>query len=371
MAFSHCRTGRLAAAEQPDSTLVFAPGTAGYVSMRIPALVATKKGTLLAFCEARVGSASDWAEMDLLMRRSTDKGKTWSAPVVVSKRMGPQPNGNPTPIAAADGTVHLVFQRDYATAWYMQSTDDGLSWSEPKNITYVFDRFKPQYDWKVLAPGPGHGIELSNGRLLVPVWMSASEKLLPHRSHSPTCIATIYSDDAGKTWQRGDIVADNTPAMKNPNENMAVQLSDGRVMLNIRFGSDRHRRGVSYSGDGATGWTKPVFDENLFDPVCMASIIRVPGKNGQGKGYLLFANPDSRHLDSIPRYPRKNLSIKLSADDGKTWTVNKVLDTGYAGYSDLALGPDGTLYCLYESNTTSSFNYSQVLKSFSLKWLGR
>lgn len=334
--------------------------------MRIPALVVTSKGSLLAFCEARVGTAGDWADMDLLMRRSTDKGKTWSTPQVVSKRMAEQPNGNPTPIVDADGTVHLVFQRDYASAWYTRSTDDGLSWSEPVNITYAFDRFKPEYDWKVLAPGPGHGIQLRNGRLLVPVWMSASEKLLPHRSHSPTCIATIYSDNGGKTWQRGNIVANSTAAMKNPNENMAVQLSDGRVMLNIRFGSDQHRRGISFSPDGATAWTPPVFDEALFDPVCMASIIRVPRKGKQNKGYLVFANPDSRDL---PKYPRKNLSVKLSTDDGQTWQVNKVLDPGFAGYSDLALGPDGTLYCLYESNNTSGFNYSQVIKSFSLSWL--
>lgn len=348
-----------------DSSIVFVPG-GEYASMRIPALVATKKGTLLAFCEARIGTASDWADMDMLMRRSTDGGKTWEGPVAIAAREGNAPTSNPTPIVTSDGTIHLLYQRDYARAYYLQSKDDGKTWSKPVDITYAFDAFRPEYDWKVLAPGPGHAIQLKSGRLLVPVWLSDPAKLVPHRSHGPSCVATIYSDDFGKTWKRGDIVANNSPDLKNPSETIAVQLDDGRVMLNMRNATDVHRRAISYSADGISGWSKPVFDDELFEPACMASLIQIPSEEKAGTSILLFANPDSRN---IPKHPRKNLTVKLSYDEGESWPVQKVLNVGPSGYSDMAVGPDA-VYCLFETNKESDgWNYTIVLKRFTLDWL--
>ncbi|ETZ23179.1 exo-alpha-sialidase [Pedobacter sp. V48] len=345
-----------------DSTVVFSPG-GEYASMRIPALVATKKGTLLAFCEGRIGTASDWADMDLLMRRSTDGGRTWENNVVIAARKSGQPTSNPTPIVDRDGTIHLLYQRDYATAYYTRSTDEGKTWSPAVDITYAFEAFKPEYNWKVLAPGPGHSIQLKNGRLLVPVWLSDPAKTTPRRSHAPSCIATIYSDDLGKTWKRGAIIAGNTPEFKNPSETMAIELNDGRVMVNIRNTSDQHRRGISYSNDGISGWTKPVFDEELYEPVCMATIIRLQDKEKSG---ILFINPDTK---DVPKPPRKNLTARVSYDEGQSWTVKKVINASSSGYSDVAVTPDGTIYCLYETNTSNDFNYSMVLKRFNAKWL--
>ncbi|WP_316811827.1 sialidase family protein [Pedobacter heparinus] len=347
-----------------DSSSVFAPGGA-YASMRIPALIMSKKGTLLAFCEGRVGTASDWADMDLLMRRSTDGGKTWEPNVIIAARKNGEPTSNATPIVDQDGTVHLLYQRDYARAYYTSSKDDGKTWSQATDITYAFDAFKPEYDWKVLAPGPGHSIQLKNGRLLVPVWLSNPAKMLPRRSHAPSCIATIYSDDLGKTWKRGEIIADNNPDFKNPSETMAIELKDGRVMVNIRNVTEKHRRGISYSKDGISGWSKPVFDEALFEPVCMATIARLPKNMGGG---ILFINPDSRN---IIKYPRKNLTLKISNDEGQSWPVTKIIDPGTSGYSDVAIGTDGTIYCLYETNADPgrNFNYSLVLKRFNLNWV--
>lgn len=364
-----CKTLKTSSYKQPlfDSTIVFEPKEGAYASVRIPALVVTPKGTLLAFAEGRVGSASDWAEMDLIMRRSTDGGKTWEANKVVSPRQGISPNGNPAPIVDKEGNIHLVFQRDYAVAYYTTSTDDGITWSSPVDITYAFNAFRPEYNWKVLASGPGHAIQLKNGRLLVPVWLADSEKLQPHRSHYPSCVATIYSDDSGKTWKRGAIVVDNSPKIKNPNETMAVELEDGRVMLNIRNPSDIHQRAVSYSPDGISNWSEVTFDEELYEPVCMASIIKVSAKDKGGKSRMLFVNPDTRN---DPKPPRQNLTAKLSYDEGKNWTVQKVINPGASGYSDLAVGADGTIYCLYETNTVSKgFNYSLVLKRFNVAWL--
>ncbi|NEU07036.1 exo-alpha-sialidase [Flavihumibacter sp. R14] len=366
MVINSCKTTQsLSAGNRIDSSLVFSP-EGQYASLRIPSLVITKKGTLLAFAEGRIGTASDWSEMDLLLKRSEDGGNTWgSAVIIAAKKKGP--TSNATPIIGNDGTIHLLYQRDYANAYYTFSKDDGKTWSEHTDITYAFDAFKPEYDWKVLAPGPGHSIQLKNGRLVVPVWLSDPNKLVPHRSHGPSCVATIYSDDQGKTWKRGDIVANNSPELKDPNESMAVQLDDGRVMLHMRTPDAKRLKAVSYSPDGATNWTKPVFDEELFEPVCMSSLIKVPARKKSGTSILLFSNPDSR---SIPKNPRKNLTVKLSYDQGQSWPVQKVLNEGPSGYSDMAVGPDGTVYCLYETNTVGTgWNYSLMLKKFHLDML--
>ena len=366
LSLTSCSTSKLSSGNVvQDSSIVFEPVN-GYASMRIPALVMTKKGTLLAFCEGRIGTSSDWADMDLLMRRSTDKGKSWEPHIVIAPREGNKPTSNPTPIVDSDGTIHLLYQRDYARAYYTQPKDDGKTWSKAVDISYAFDAFKPEYDWKVLAPGPGHAIQLKNGRLLAPVWLADPVKLVPHRAHGPSCVATIYSDDLGKTWKRGEIVADNSPELKNPNETMAVQLDDGRVMLNMRNPSKERLRSISYSEDGATNWTKPVFDDELFEPTCMAGLIKMPDVKA-GKSALIFSNPDSRN---IPKHPRKNLTVKVSLDQGQSWPFQKVINEGPSGYSDLAVDTDGTVYCLYETNTVAQgWNYSLVLKKFKLKKL--
>lgn len=345
-------------------SIVFEPDSQ-YRSARIPALVITPKGTLIAFCEGRIGTASDWADMNLLMRRSTDGGRSWGNIKIIDSNIG-APVGNPTPIVDERGIVHLIYQRDYAEAFYTSSDDDGVTWKTPVNITEVFNRFKPEYDWKVIAPGPGHGIQLKNGRLLAAVWLANSRKISPRRSHSPSCVATIYSDDNGKTWNRGDIVADSSAAISNPNESMPVQLTDGTVLLSIRNPGSIKQRAFSTSNDGINDWSAVRFENELFDPTCMASIVALPHSNNKPQA-ILFVNPDSRN---IPKHPRQNLTAKLSYDGGQTWPVQKVLNSGPSGYSDLAVGPDGMIYCLYETNTVGKgFNYSLLLKKFNEGWL--
>jgi sialidase-1 len=345
----------------PVRSVVFEPG-GSYAAMRIPALVYTKAGSLLAFCEARIDSAGDQADMDLLMRRSTNGGRSWEAPVVIAAHTK-GPVGNPVPVVDRDGTVHLLYQRGYAHAYYTRSVDDGKTWSDAVDITYAFDAFKPDYPWQVLATGPGHSIQLKNGRLLVAVWLREPAALVPQRTYR---VATIYSDDAGMTWKRGAILPD-VPEVKNPNESMAVELADGRVLMNIRNNAATHRRGLSYSPDGISNWTIPVVNNDLFEPVCMASTIRVSDAKEDGKSRLLFVNPDSR---AIAKYPRKNLVAKLSYDEGKSWPVQKVIDSSLAGYSDVAVSTDGTIYCLYETHTTGTgWKYSLVLKRFTATWI--
>ena len=323
--------------------------------------------------------------MDILLRRSVDGGKTWLPTQTFAAREPKTPTSNCTPIVDADGrTIHVLYQRGYSRCFYVKTTDEGATWSAPVDITATFERFRPEYNWKVLAPGPGHAIQLSKGkkkgRLVVPVWLCEPDPSRPGGDHRPSCIATVFSDDFGKTWQRGAIIANNgdrigADTLVNPSEHVAVELSDGRVMLNIRSESRPHRRLVAYSPDGATNWTKPVFDDELFDPVCMASLVRLPGGKGE-KPALLFVNPDSQADPSMlnPKVNfrrRQNLMAKVSLDDGKTWSVKKVLDSGSAGYSDLAVGPDGTVYCLYETNAGAAegWRYHVVLKRFNRAWM--
>ena len=362
LAPSGVATAQTASGDNPSA--VFEPGIHPYSSLRIPALVVSKNGTLLAFAAGRIDSGSDWADMDLIMRRSEDGGHTWGELQVVAKREGHTPTDNPTPIVGKDGTIHLIYQRDYARAYHIRSLDDGKTWSTPTDITYAFDAFKSEYAWKVLAPGPGHSIQLNSGRLIVPVWLAASDVLEPHRSHRPSRIATVYSDDGGATWKRGDMVPD-VAGFKNPSETMAVELPDGRVMLNIRNESEKRRRGVSYSYDGVSGWTAPTYVEDLFEPICMGSILRVDVQGGSP--VLLFVNPDSQH---IPKHPRANLTVKLSGDGGQTWPVVQVLDSGVAGYADLAIGLDGTGYCLYETRSADAQQGLSIhLKRFDIQQL--
>jgi len=358
-----------------EKTDIFKEGDAGVTRYRIPGIVTTARGTVLAYCEARVNGAGDWGEIEVHLRRSTDGGKTWTEGVKIAHK-GERMEGNPrkktggeheqtvnNPVAIADrsGAVHFLYCVNYARCFYMRSDDDGVTFSAPVEITASFEAFKPHCPWTVLATGPGHGIQIKSGRLVVPIWLAYGKD----GAHAPSVAGTIYSDDSGTTWKAGDIPLPNEGDLMNPNETSAVELSNGSVMLNTRSGSKPSRRLVTISADGATGWTTPKFDDALWEPVCMASITNYPA----APGTLLFANPHTLKLDEagqpVPagRGKRENLSIKLSRDDGKTWPVHKTLEAGPSAYSDLTVLPDGTILCLYERDK------QVAIARFNLEWL--
>lgn len=357
-AFLATTAAAVAAPPEPAPADLFESGKEGYALYRIPGIVTTPRGSILAYCEARKVAGGDWGETDILMRRSADGGRTFSPPVNIARIPGPvveNPAGiaqklaspgvlynNPVAISDAKAKcLHFLFCVEYMRAFHMRSDDDGVTWSAPVEITAAFEKFRAQYPWQVIAIGPGHGIQLKNGRLLAPVWMSLGTG---GHAHRPSVASTIYSDDHGKTWHCGDIAVENGPEFVNPSEGALAQLSTGEVMLNLRTETPSRRRTVLTSPDGAARWTAPRFDPALPEPVCFASLLAGP----KGK-QLLFLNPDN-----FENRQRRNLAVRISRDDGRTWPEKIAVDPGWAGYADFALARDGTLLVFYERGAAGS-----------------
>lgn len=373
-----CTAQIIAAEPLLEKTEVFPPGFNGITRYRIPGIVVTTEGTVLAYCEARKNDSSDWGEIEVHLRRSTDGGRTWLPSQHIAHKAD-RIEGNPrkatggekeqtvnNPVAIVDretGAIEFLYCVNYARCFSMRSTDDGLTWTAPVEITSSFEPFRAKYDWKVIATGPGHGIQLKSGRLVVPIWLAYGAV----GDHKPSAAATIYSDDHGKTWQAGDLCLPNEGDFGDPNETTITELSDGRVMLVSRSVSKANRKLVTTSPDGAKGWTTPVFHDQLWEPICMAGIVAHPSKPGT----LIYSNPHTLNLEKdgteVPagRGKRENLSIKLSRDDGKTWPINKTLEPGKSAYSDLAVLPDGTVLCLYERADAIT------CARFNLEWINR
>ena len=357
-----------------------------YKVYHIPGIVVTAKGTVLAWCESR-RKGGDWDDIHIRLRRSTDDGKTWSEPKRIAEVKGPITKNpfslrmknvdpkdvtynNPVLIADRDGTVHMLFCIEYMRCFYQRSDDDGVTWSQPEEITQTFEAFRKNYDWKVLATGPNHSIQIKSGRLVVPVWLSTGTG---GNAHRPSVTATIYSDDRGRTWKAGDIAVPCTDEWINPNETVAVELNDGRVMLNVRSESKTHRRLVVTNPDSATNWSTPRFDDALLEPICMAGIVRY---DHAGESLILFSNPHNLEggRESTPEpgksRARKNVSVKFSRDEARTWPVSRTLEPGPSMYSDIAVTKAGTILCFYGRSTKAGFaGDALTVARFNLEWL--
>lgn len=319
-------------------------GTDGYEMYRIPVLVTTGGGCVLAFC-----LASNPDRQTIFMRRSTDCGKTWSSRYPVVEGRGGESIHNPVAIAENKGeTVHFLWHKNHERCFYQRSDDSGLTWSPPAEITYVFEHFRKDFSWRVFSAGPGHGIQTGEGRLITPVWMASGIH------HRPSVVSTIYSDDGGKTWLAGEIIF-GTDRFVNPNETTLVQLENGTVLASMRHESLTRRRAFAASADGAHGWCAPYLDMGIRDPVCHASLLSY---SSGGKKGILLANCDWEDEACLRAKSegktinwsddaRRNLTVRFSACGGKIRDAKRVIEAK-AGYSDLAAAPDGTILCLYE-----------------------
>ena len=354
---------------EPEQFPLWFGGDDGYHSYRIPSLLTTSKGTLLAFSEARKNDRRDHGNIDLVVKRSTDNGATWSAQSIVYEEGGDAEItiGNPCPVVDQDtGVIWLPFNKDNKEVFITSSTDDGLSWSEPVNISSTVKRD----DWAWVAAGPGVGIQLRQGprkgRLVIPAdygVMSGEERI----QHS----YVFYSDDHGETWQLGGLLPEHT------DESQLVELADGRLLLNMRSywgrvakhaGRDG-KRALAWSGDGGETWSNLSFDDTLIEPVCQASFLRYTlaatgaetGAETGGRNRLLFSNPASTT-------DRVKMTVRLSYDEGESWPVSKLLHEGPAAYSSLAVLPDGSIACLYERGQENAYETIHFAR-FSLDWL--
>lgn len=377
-------TSVLAAEPSMEKVDLWKAGEGGYKIYRIPGIIVTKAGTILAYTEARRNTGGDWDTIDVVMRRSTDGGRTFSPQRVIAhspdvprstvalERKQGKPDDvtydNPVMIADKNGAVHFLFCREYMRVFYSRSDDDGQTFSTAVDITSAVEEYRPRYAWRVVATGPGHGIQMSKGRLVVPIWMALGTG---GNGHHPSVNSTIYSDDNGKSWHAGDIAVPNTAETPDPNETTAVQLANGLVMLNVRVVSDKNRRVVVTSKDGAHDWSTPRFQEDLPDPICFASIVRLSTKKNGGKNRILFSNPNNlTRADGKTNISkdRRDLTISLSYDEGQSWPSKKVVEPGSAGYSDLAVSAGGTIWNLYEAGGAFP-NERLVLARLNLEWL--
>jgi len=308
-----------------------------YTNHRIPGMLVTNRGTLLIYCEAR-REANDWAQMDILMQRSTDHGITFGEPIVLAEGTEQHPTvNNPVMLQDLKGRIHFLYCEDYTVnggrILHRHSDDDGICWSEARDLTSFA---MPEYH-NALALGPGHGITLRNGTLLIPIWMVPKRYEEPLTRHSPSEISTLYSRDGGNTWAVGEILG-ITPQVICPNETVAAETSDGMVYLNIRHQATH--RVKAYGENGYSDWKEYGPDRSLWDPKCFGSVAAYD--DGKHPYSLIFANCDCKTA-------RKNVTVRISTDDGQSYPVSRVIDTERGGYVEVATdSKNGLIYILYE-----------------------
>lgn len=352
-------------------TPVFTSGTEGYKSFRIPAMVATKGGDILAFCEGRVNDSGDFGDINIVMKRSSDKGKTWHSLQVLVDYDSLQA-GNPAPVvdlhdpAYPKGVVFLFYNtgnnhegevrkgKGLREVWFIRSTDGGKSWSAPRNITAQTHRpnqpaADPAYrfaeDWRAYANTPGHAMQFRQGRYKGRIFVAANHSVGDPKPQAGDYFAHgFYTDDHGATFSLGA-----TLPIPGSNESMAAELPDGGLIMTTRNQKgDIRNRILAFSSDGGAHWDTAYFEKALPDPVCQGSILTVWDKR---KNAVLV------HCNNADQRRRDDLTLNFSKDGGKTWggtiRVDKAQSAekrSWTAYSDLVSTSGRTLGLLYEQD---------------------
>jgi sialidase-1 len=338
-----------------------------YNNFRIPSMIVTKKGTVLIFCEGRSGG--DASDIDLLVRRSNDNGETWSEQSIVWED-GRNTCGNPCPVIDQTTGRIILFMtwnlgeeggevvvtnsgKDTRRPHMCYSDDDGLTWSEPVDLTATCKN--PDWDW--YATGPGIAIQLKSekykNRLVIPAnhgyTTTNEEEKVPEAGYGLGS-HVLLSDDGGTNWRMSTVI---TPGC---NESQVVELSDGRLMMNMRSYNRMACRAISYSEDGGETWSEIEHAFQLVEPVCQASIIDYGHYNG--KNMYLFSNPAAVE-------DRMSLTVKASFDNCKTWSNAKLITGKRIQYSCLTVLPNGNIGILYEIGFDDIYDLGIAFTSFS------
>lgn len=397
-----------------QKNVVWDSGEEGVEGYRIPGIVVTNKGTVLTFAESRL-DYHDETPNHVVLKRSTDGGFTWSPTFYIEKsdgsfwtahknRIDPADVANKKEVwtniapivdkitgrvfffyALSEGEVSGKNTQRYTRVFYKCSDDDGITWSERVEVTDLLNAKKdgsPNVDeqgkWitdmngfpcdyhgrAFHMPGPGHGIQLSSGRLLLQVWnrtalgkLDEKQTLIPVPiSERKYGVCTIYSDDHGETWKYGSSFGEDL----HMNESRIAELDNGDVYINARYTVEGRNayRAVAVSHDGGINWTDARIDEGFpFTNQCDGGLVKLTNHK-EGKSRLLYSKNESPE-------GRKNLTVRLSYDEGKTWPVSKTVDEGAALYSDLAVLPDKSILILYETGK----NKPMYCVRFNIEWL--
>jgi sialidase-1 len=364
LALSGVAASLVAQPAQFSETVPFTSGQDGYHTYRIPAIVRSTNGTLLAFCEGRKTSGGDAGDIDILLRRSTNSGATW-LPMTLVQEEGDTAAitiGNPAPVVdESTGHIHLLFCRNNSRVFHTKSTDDGVSWSPRVEITSSVK----SSTWGWYATGPGHGFQLKRGQ-------QAGRLVIPsdhNTTNSVNGAHVVYSDNHGATWQLG-AVATTSGGIK-PNETLGAELvatapnGGSRLYFNTRDqnGTAPGTRGEAWSNDGGSSFVGPFTNRVEFVcPVVQGSVVRLRATDeGAAANRLLFSCPN--HASS-----RIMMSVWSSATEGVSWSEPRLVYDGPSAYSDLVRLGGGEMGLLYEKGASSPYQ-TITFARFNEAWL--
>lgn len=348
-----------------QSSVPYYSGLEDYFSFRIPTLIKTNEA-LVAFAEGRKNSTNDFGDIDLVYRRSLDGGKSWEPlKLLFDQDTLAVQNSVPIFVASENKIVllfntsclseHDVLHKDYGPeeerrAFVTSSTDDGETWKTPKEIT----RDVKLKSWRWHSFGPVHGIELKLGnhhnRLVAPVAISIE------KGNKAYCMALVYSDDHGESWQIGAVDENLTDAVQ-ANETTIVEFADGRIYVNTRDhqgGSFEKNRGETYSLDGGLTFLDTIVESDKFpSPIVQSALLRWSLAKDEEKNMLLFSTPS--HVDK-----RLDLIVMASNDESESWYSLFKIHDGASAYSDMVKIDDNTLGVVYETDDYKKIRFKRV-----------
>ena len=338
---------------------VYCSGRDGYSAFRIPVIETAADGSLLAFAEARKHNFGDPGtennHIDLVLKRSGNGGRTWSQMTVIENPGERWSAANPAVVLdCQSGRLWLHYLRcrpgrgserarpgtDDIRNLVRHSDDNGASWSEPGDITAVC-RDMADGKWRCTVAGPGGAIQDRKGRLVVPCWKT-----------EPFGVFAIFSEDRGRTWERGDLVPGSEAL--GGNEDQLVELADGRIMIDFRQGAGPHRW-TAISGDGGRTWSKPAPGQTVT-PVCCAIERWTLESAGADRNRIVWTGPKGPD--------RANLAARVSRDEAGSFTSERLISNEPAAYSDMALLKDGSVGVLWERGNYQYITFTRLDSDF-------